>query len=92
MDLSKEQILQIIEFIVNEDDCDTGVFAKYINESNYWGIYEFSNLIKTTKRIFTSKYPQNRSKIKHKSKISSFSPIKNFPLKIYTLRSHVLKV
>ena len=52
MDLSKEQILQIIEFIVNEDDCDTGVFAKYINESNYWGIYEFSNLIKTTKRIF----------------------------------------
>ena len=52
MDLSKEQILQIIEFIVNEDDCDTGVFAKYINESNYWGIYEFSNQIKTTKKIF----------------------------------------
>ncbi len=52
MDLSKEQILQIIDFIVNEDDCDTGVFAKYINESNYWGIYEFSNRIKTTKKIF----------------------------------------
>ncbi len=51
MDLSKEQILQIIDFIVNEDDCDTGVFVKYINESNYWGIYEFSNRIKTTKNF-----------------------------------------
>lgn len=51
MDLSKEQILQIIDFIVNED-CDTGVFAKFTNESNYWGIYEFSNRIKTTKKIF----------------------------------------
>jgi hypothetical protein len=34
MDLSNEQILQIIDFIVNEDNCDTGVFAKFIGESN----------------------------------------------------------
>jgi hypothetical protein len=52
MDLSNEQILQIIDFIVNEDDCDTGVFAKFISESNYYSIEGFSNLIKTTKRIF----------------------------------------
>ena len=52
MDLSNEQILQIIDFIVNEDNCDTGVFAKFISESNYYSIDEFSNLIKTTKRIF----------------------------------------
>lgn len=52
MDLSNEQILQIIDFIVNEDNCDTGVFAKFISESNYWSIEGFSNLIKTTKRIF----------------------------------------
>jgi hypothetical protein len=52
MDLSNEQILQIIDFIVNEDNCDTGVFAKFISESNYYSIEGFSNLIKTTKRIF----------------------------------------
>jgi len=51
MDLSKEQILQIIEFIVNEDDCDTGVFVKYINESNYWEFMNFPTELKQLKKF-----------------------------------------
>jgi len=52
MDLSKEQILQIIDFIVNEDGCDTGVFAQFMPESNMWGIEEFEKRIPTSKKIF----------------------------------------
>ena len=52
MDFSKEQMLQIIEFIIEEDDCDTGLFTKFLSESNHWGIDGFKRQINTSIKIF----------------------------------------
>ena len=52
MDFSKEQMLQIIEFIIEEDDCDTGLFTKFLSQSNHWGIDGFKRQINTSIKIF----------------------------------------
>ena len=52
MDFSKEQILQIIDFIINEDDLTPDKFVKYENEFNHWSIEGFAKNIKTSVRVF----------------------------------------
>lgn len=48
MNFSKEQILQIIDFIINEDNITTGMFALIIDN----GISDFYEQIKTSRKIF----------------------------------------
>lgn len=52
MDFSKEQIIQIIDFIISEDDLTPDKFVKYGNESNVWAIEYFSNNITTSVKVF----------------------------------------
>jgi hypothetical protein len=52
MDLSKEQILQIIEFIIDDDDLSPDKFLRFASESNHWGIDGFKKNIRTTIRVF----------------------------------------
>jgi hypothetical protein len=52
MDLSKDQIIQIIEFIIDEDGVTPDMFSKHLNQSNVWAIEGFSKSIKTSIRVF----------------------------------------